>query len=575
MFFKNIFKLSLNLILISILFIGGILNFSSLAQASCPACPQFNCDPADLELLVLKNRTQAGDWQDPISGDCGDRVAFQVYYHNCVDGSVAHNTKIRIDYPDFRSTNIVSTAYLWADDASYVSDTGTINVSPAARLIFENTAKWYPNQTTSNPTILSVTQHYRSVEVNIGDIAGGWPFQGYVVFEATLTDCQNNPPLANAGPDKEVWEEHSVVLNGSGSDPDGHSLTYHWSCSGGYLSNPNIAQPTYTAYSVNNDTYYTCTLTVTDSQGLSGSDTMRILVRNQVNPTLSVYLTAIPSSGRAPLNNVDLKATVSGTAAGLITYWLDCTNDGDWEKIRSNTSLNPYTAYDLCDYSSAGTYTARVKVEREGLVAYDYTNIYVSSAPQGEISLSKMVRNLSDGTGWGKRVEAEPTELLSFLIKVRAENSSVEEVIVRDTLPSRISYQADLKIDGFSSSGNIISGLNLGDLSVGEEKEITFKAMVASADNFSYGTTELLNSVVAYNNQLSVSDTAEIRVTRKEVAGVTTVRTGVLDSFSLYLSVIFFLLFILYLIFARLSYFQNRIGEKFSRFKSFIGSGLK
>lgn len=66
------------------------------------------------------------------------------------------------------------------------------------------------------------------------------------------------------------------------ADPD---LTYSWSCTGGTLSNPNIAQPTYTAPLVNSDTTYTCTLTVTDSKGLSGSDSANILVKNNRPPT--------------------------------------------------------------------------------------------------------------------------------------------------------------------------------------------------------------------------------------------------------------------------------------------------
>ncbi|MCG2696389.1 MAG: hypothetical protein L6257_03060, partial [Candidatus Portnoybacteria bacterium] len=50
-----------------------------------------------------------------------------------------------------------------------------------------------------------------------------------------------------------------------------------------------------------------------------------------VPPTLSVNLTAYPSSGTAPLYDVDLDADVSGTATGNIIYQFDCTNNGTWE----------------------------------------------------------------------------------------------------------------------------------------------------------------------------------------------------------------------------------------------------
>ncbi|MDP2641271.1 MAG: hypothetical protein Q8P39_01870, partial [Candidatus Yanofskybacteria bacterium] len=44
--------------------------------------------------------------------------------------------------------------------------------------------------------------------------------------------------------------------------------------------------------------------------------------------TLSASLAASPSSGTAPLNDVSLKATVSGSATGEIIYRFDCTSNG-------------------------------------------------------------------------------------------------------------------------------------------------------------------------------------------------------------------------------------------------------
>ena len=94
----------------------------------------------------------------------------------------------------------------------------------------------------------------------------------------------NHPPLANAGPDKEVFWWKSVVLEGSGSDPEGDPITFSWSCSGGQLSNSHIAQPTYTAPWVIRDSTYTCTLTVSDDKGGRASDSMNVLVKNNYPP---------------------------------------------------------------------------------------------------------------------------------------------------------------------------------------------------------------------------------------------------------------------------------------------------
>lgn len=95
-------------------------------------------------------------------------------------------------------------------------------------------------------------------------------------------------------------------------------------------------------------------------------------------PTLSVSLSALPSSGVAPLNNVDLRANVGGTAAGSIRYRFDCTNDGTWEKDITTTA-DPYTAWNICHYSTAGTYTARVRVDRQGQTATDTVMITVTT----------------------------------------------------------------------------------------------------------------------------------------------------------------------------------------------------
>ena len=86
-------------------------------------------------------------------------------------------------------------------------------------------------------------------------------------------------------------------------------------------------------------------------------------------PTLSCALTAIPSSGQAPLNDVDLSANVSGTATGSIVYKFDCTNNGTWEHTSSATTTDPYRINNLCDYATANIYTAKAQVTRGGLTA--------------------------------------------------------------------------------------------------------------------------------------------------------------------------------------------------------------
>ena len=113
----------------------------------------------------------------------------------------------------------------------------------------------------------------------------------------------------------------------------------------------------------------TYTITCTGAYG-SASDSVTV---NVGAPTLSASLTALPVSGCAPLNGVDLNAAVSGTATGPINYKFDCTNNGTWDLEINGSSQNPYTATDLCSYSSAGTYTATVRAERSSATPAENT----------------------------------------------------------------------------------------------------------------------------------------------------------------------------------------------------------
>jgi len=561
------FKSKLVFILFPVILCGFIFGLSSIVKADCPTgCPQFNNCSGDLELLVLKNRTQSTpSWQDPVSANPGDRVAFQIYYHNCVEASTANNTKIRIDFTNVVSAPIVTTAYLWADNASYVSDNGTINLTTPQKLNFDTTAKWYPDQS-SSPTTISVTKNVTSVEMNIGNIQGGWAHQGYVVIEAVLepVTITNHPPTANAGPDLEVQSGSSITLQGSGSDPDGDTLTYSWSCNAGTLSNYYTAQPLYTGPSVSYNTYYTCTLTVNDGHSGTASDTMTVLVRAQAQKTLSVSLTPSPSSGNAPLNNVTLTANLSGTAQGAATYKLDCNNDGSWDRINT-IDANSYAAYSLCNYSTAGTYTARAEVYRDGITAYNTATIYVSTSYQpitGNFTVTKLVKNLSDGTGWQSSVAADPGEVLYFLIQVTAGSNYLQNMYVKDTLPTKINYAGDLKVNDVTSAGDILNGLNIGDIGIGATRTVSFRAIVASAGQFNFGNTSLINTVQAYNTSNSVTGSATVTVTRSQVAGaVTEINTGIN---ALYISLIiaFVLALIFYFSWIRLENSQNQTVRK-------------
>lgn len=123
--------------------------------------------------------------------------------------------------------------------------------------------------------------------------------QQQVVLTLTVTDSNNvsvtdsvtitvgsaivdNPPTADAGVDQTVLEGTQVQLAGSGMDAEG-AVTYAWMQTAGpavTLSNAAIANPTFTAPMVNAQQVLQFTLTVTDTNNATATDTVSITVND-------------------------------------------------------------------------------------------------------------------------------------------------------------------------------------------------------------------------------------------------------------------------------------------------------
>jgi chitinase len=96
----------------------------------------------------------------------------------------------------------------------------------------------------------------------------------------------DKPPIANAGPDKEVTEGDKITLDGGNSlDPDGSIVSSSWKQISGSpsvkLKGADSVSPSFTAPSVKHDTPVTFQLTVTDNNGRTSSDTVNILIKDK------------------------------------------------------------------------------------------------------------------------------------------------------------------------------------------------------------------------------------------------------------------------------------------------------
>ncbi len=126
-----------------------------------------------------------------------------------------------------------------------------------------------------------------------------------LVFELTVTDAdglqdtdtcvvtvawENQPPVADAGPDFEVISGDQVTLDGSlSTDPDDGILGYQWKQTEGLpvsLSDSTALSPVFTAPEVDEDgAVLTFELIVTDVHGLQSTDNCQVFIQAQVGST--------------------------------------------------------------------------------------------------------------------------------------------------------------------------------------------------------------------------------------------------------------------------------------------------
>jgi hypothetical protein len=282
-----------------------------------------------------------------------------------------------------------------------------------------------------------------------------------------------------------------------------------------------------------------------------------------------VALYTQPTNGCVPLNGVSLRALVTNfdrsgynnnyngiNHANDLTYNFDCDNNGTFEKTVTSGETE-VIVNSLCNYPSAGSYTARVRVEAYNTFATDtaivkvgncavsnYQPVYVQPnlvqpVPQtnynGALTVQKLVSNLSNGTAYQMAVTANPGDYVSFKITVSSGSNLNRNLIVSDIIPSAIVNPRDLRVDSQIVAGNIASGFGIGDLNPGQQKTVTFTATVANASNFKYGQTSLIDTASARNDSVSNSSTATVYVWRQSVLGATRVSTGIIFDLSNYI----------------------------------------
>lgn len=178
-------------------------------------------------------------------------------------------------------------------------------------------------------------------------------------------------------------------------------------------------------------------------------------IEKTATKTLLVDLEADPTSGEAPLNDVELTAVVSGTATGTIEYKFDCEGDDEWDYI-FETSEESKTV--TCNYPNKGSYKTKVQVTRESESSQATTVIRVLSFTDiVDVNIAKI------------------NKLLSNLIKTNRELSNsrfkLAECVNRAYELEHVFWGEETAVDIFSCEELSFLGITVHSVLDGELKE--------------------------------------------------------------------------------------------------------
>lgn len=340
------------------------------------------------------------------------------------------------------------------------------------------------------------------------------------------------PPTANAGPDLYVNPGSSVILQGSGYDSQGSSLTYYWNCSGGTLSSLSVAQPSYTAPSTLSQATYNCSLTVTNTYGLSATDSVVVFVNynNSGNTAFSVQTNVATgmSNNQATLNGY---LNNGGSNTGNVWFqWGSDTNYSYSTSLQAFLSSGPFSQ-SLSNLSANTTYHYRAVAQNTNGTVYgqDATFNTGTSLTYASAQISKKVINLTSGNlNWQSSVNANYGDILSFAITIQPGSQNLNDVLVRDILPAGLIYKGNLTVNATLSSGNPESGINVGTIQANGIGIVSFQAQVVAT---SYGQTTITNTATVTSNEIgSQTASALVLVTNSTVSGATYLPTGTTNS---------------------------------------------
>jgi ribosomal protein L14 len=235
------------------------------------------------------------------------------------------------------------------------------------------------NAANAQTVVNSLVQGVYKFRLQVTDNAGGTGRDTVTITVNAGPPPPNQPPVANAGSNQSITlPTNSVILSGSGTDPDGAIVSYTWLM----ISGPaqfTIVNPANSSTTVNNlvQGVYQFQLQVTDNSGATGRDTVMVTV----NPSGTSNQPPVANAGNdiaitLPINSGVLNGSGTDADGSVVAY--------SWTKIAGPSQfsiLSPSLPQTIVNNLTQGTYSFELKVtDNAGAIGRDTVQVIVNSA---------------------------------------------------------------------------------------------------------------------------------------------------------------------------------------------------
>ncbi len=206
------------------------------------------------------------------------------------------------------------------------------------------------SRNTSFNKIFSVGTH--TITLTVTDNDGASRSDSVTITVKAETAPENNPPVAKAGANQNVIKGDTVTLDGSNStDPDGSITAYVWKRGSTILSRQVSFDKIFSVGT------HTITLTVTDNDGASRSDSMTVLVSDPYTPP--------PSGDEFSSDNFSSNTLANYTTSGSGSWSYDSANERASIKTSGTTGFS--FSRSLASSATKGTFSFDVNpVKKNG-----------------------------------------------------------------------------------------------------------------------------------------------------------------------------------------------------------------